>query len=79
MADGAEIAFKNNGILLLRRNVGLPQIVEQPIQIAGRAVLRRLQLLYLPEIFPLRGWHSRALSALSFGGTMEEGIFFALL
>ena len=79
VADSTEITFEDNGILLLRRNMELLQIEKQPVQVAVRAILRRLQLLYFPKIFPLRGWHIRALSAPGSGGTMEEGIFFAVL
>lgn len=63
VADSTEITFEDNGILLLRRNMELLQIEKQPVQVAVRAILRRLQLLYFPKIFPLRGWHIRALSA----------------
>ena len=73
VADSTEITFEDNGILLLRRNMELLQIEKQPVQVAVRAIL------YFPKIFPLRGWHIRALSAPGSGGTMEEGIFFAVL
>lgn len=79
VADSTEITFEDNGILLLRRNMELLQIEKQPVQVAVRAILRRLQLLYFPKIFPLRGWYIRALSAPGSGGTIEEGIFFAVL
>lgn len=59
VADSTEITFEDNGILLLRRNMELLQIEKQPVQVAVRAILRRLQLLYFPKIF-LRGWHIRA-------------------
>ena len=77
VADSTEITFEDNGILLLRRNMELLQIEKQPVQVAVRAILRRLQLLYFPKIFPLRGWHIRAPQCPRFRGTMEEG--FSLL
>lgn len=75
VADSTEITFEDNGILLLRRNMELIQIEKQPVQVAVRAILRRLQLLYFPKIFPLRGWHIRALSAPRFRGNYGGGDF----
>ena len=77
VADSTEITFEDNGILLLRRNMELLQIEKQPVQVAVRAILRRLQLLYFPKIFPLRGWHIRALSAPGSGELWRRG--FSLL
>lgn len=78
VADSAEITFEDNGILLLRRNMELLQIEKQPVQVAVRAILRRLQLLYFPKISPSADGTS-ASSVPRFRGTIEEGIFFAVL
>ena len=79
VADSTEITFEDNGILLLRRNMELLQIEKQPVQVAVRAILRRLQLLFFSEIFPPPRWDIPALSAPRSRGNMGGGVFFAVL
>ena len=53
----------------------LLQIEKQPVQVAVRAILRRLQLLYFPKIFPSADGTSAPSVPPVPGATMEEGIF----
>ncbi len=51
----------------------LLQIEKQPVQVAVRAILRRLQVALFSDI-PLRGWYIRALST-PVPGNYGGGIF----
>ena len=92
MSDGSEVTFQDDGVLFTDGNFKLAQIILQSVEITLHAIPRRLQTVYVAgcplfvhrkiSLFLLclrRLSAACVLSSSGFGGTIEEGVFYAML